>query len=390
MSLTSQLKRKEIYTEFQSVFQIPKIPNNIDLVCSPVTNHYALVGTAFDYLLRFFIKKNNPSSVTKDWVAENSLLKIEDDSKKHSVVKAIISDAKEEYQRYLSEGVITDELLSVTLKLAKIDSIYRSGYFDPDIDKVDSGDIIDLKNLIKIVDINHFKSKNICLLNPTFGKASAMVGGADADIVIDDTLIDIKTTKYFSLKNKDYYQLIGYYILSQIGKIDGEDEKVQINNVAIYFSRHGKLVSFPVRKDNKIFGLSKVDFDNFLDWFKKNVLIFNFEELETDFEDTPLKSFAKQFMKDDDFLQPITIKRKIPIFEKKKGITKKLKNIIGYKIFYYHTNLITDKKVDIKEYGDELLRKRLTKQQLDFIFGDLKSKYKNTDSWKNWMNKRIK
>jgi hypothetical protein len=37
-------------------------------------------------------------------------------------------------------------------------------------------------------------------LNPDFGFASKLVGGADADIVLDSTLIDIKTVKAATLK----------------------------------------------------------------------------------------------------------------------------------------------------------------------------------------------
>lgn len=41
----------------------------------------------------------------------------------------------------------------------------------------------------------HFIDSKGCILNPAFGEAAALVGGADADLMIDNTLIDLKTTK---------------------------------------------------------------------------------------------------------------------------------------------------------------------------------------------------
>ncbi|RLJ00615.1 MAG: hypothetical protein DRP08_06425 [Candidatus Aenigmatarchaeota archaeon] len=50
----------------------------------------------------------------------------------------------------------------------------------------------------------YFKPKKICILNPTFGRASELVHGADCDLVIDDTIIDIKTTQETKFR-RDYF-----------------------------------------------------------------------------------------------------------------------------------------------------------------------------------------
>ena len=88
------------------------------------------------------------------------------------------------------------------------------------------------------------------LLNPTFGKASRMVGGADADIVAGGMLIDIKTTKKPKLDRRHFDQLAGYYALAAIGGIDGMDKfgagGSPIDKLGIYFSRYGKLHAFSV------------------------------------------------------------------------------------------------------------------------------------------------
>ncbi len=166
---------------------------------------------------------------------------------------------KKVYQTYLKDGILSDDILRMAILLAKIDPIYRAGYVDQNINVVDNRDIQDLRNLINLVDKNSFIANKMCLLNPTFGKASVLVGGADADIVIDNQIIDFKTTKFLQLKGNDFHQLIGYYILSQLGGIDGADDSLDIQTISIYFCRHG--IVLPLR----VPAVSK----EFLEWFVK-------------------------------------------------------------------------------------------------------------------------
>jgi hypothetical protein len=144
-----------------------------------------------------------------------------------------------------------------------MDGFYRSGSIHPKLGFVEEGDITDLRNLISLVNQKTFKSKNLCLLNPTFGYGSTLVGGADADLIIDDTLIDIKTTKYLSFSQEHYNQLIGYYILSKLGKINDSME-VPISKLGIYFSRHGILHTISSYEIE-----NNINFPKFVKWFEK-------------------------------------------------------------------------------------------------------------------------
>ncbi len=262
MSLTSFIKNPDVRKKFVETFPLPKIELKAELKAPPITKHYGLVGTAFDYLLRFYIKRSNPNAITKEWVAENALSRIPGDVLKNKLKKTV-DNAKKVYLKYLENGVLSDDVLKTTILLAKIDLIYRAGYIDPNIDKVDEGDIQDLRNLINLVDKNLFTANKICLLNPTFGKASRLVGGADADIILDNQIIDFKTTKNLKLKKEDFHQLIGYYILSLIGGIDEADKYLEIKTISIYFCRHGKLLQLPAPPANSL------KTKNFIRWFKE-------------------------------------------------------------------------------------------------------------------------
>ena len=93
-----------------------------------------------------------------------------------------------------------------------------------------------------MVNRTSFTAIRRCILNPIFEKSSPDVGGADADFIIDGTLIEIKTTKYLEFKREYFRQLTGYHILNKREhNMYGELEKL-----GIYFSRFGKLFTYPI------------------------------------------------------------------------------------------------------------------------------------------------
>jgi len=263
MSLIKLLKNKDVKEKFAKEFPMPRFNLVGELIAQPKTNHYSLVGTAFDYLMRFYLKKINPSATTQEWVAE-SVVDLVDDKKTLEKIKKILSNAKKIYGKYLETGEMDEEVIKSCLLLAQLDPIYRAGVIDPNIGVVDSGDIEDMKNLIKLVKPTEFLCKKCCMLNPTFGEASTLVGGADMDILLDDTLIDIKTTKFLELKRSHFNQIIGYYILFLISGIDNAQKNTKVEFIGIYYSRHGLLYKIAI---NEV--IKNCDIQKFIMWFKK-------------------------------------------------------------------------------------------------------------------------
>ncbi|MEM2143855.1 MAG: hypothetical protein QW279_00710 [Candidatus Jordarchaeaceae archaeon] len=262
MSLTSFLRIPDVRKEFSKKFSLPK--NNLvgEMFVPPKSKHYSLVGTAFDYLMRFYLKSINPKAITRTWIAENAVELIQDTSYRQRAID-IIKLSKQNYHECLKNGKITKELIVNCLQLAQLDNIFRSDYLEPNLGVVDELDVSDLENLLELAKKQDFHAKKICVLNPTFGKASLLVGGADMDILLDGSLIDIKTTKFLELKEEYYYQLIGYYILSRIGGIDGVNEP-KIENLAVYYSRHGILLKIPIEN-----AVGSCDLSSFINWFVK-------------------------------------------------------------------------------------------------------------------------
>jgi hypothetical protein len=296
MSLINFVSLPEIRHGLEEEFTMPslKTPDNIRV--EPKTKNYGLTGTAFDYLFRFKLRRLNPTALIKRWVAEIALnflpqdydaeeLKAESKAKGIPVdvlkemidldikkqpsslrerVERLIMEAKQIYDEYIRSGIMNDEVIRATVHLAQIDPIYRAGYVDPNLGQADNLVIQELRELIEIVSDEAFISRDHCLLNPTFGDASREVGGADADFIIDGCLVDIKTTKSAKFTRNQFNQLIGYYILHDIGGVDG-DCNLTITTLGVYYSRYGELCTFPVEP------LIGRGYSSFVKWFRKKM-----------------------------------------------------------------------------------------------------------------------
>lgn len=293
MSLTRFLQNKDVKEKFSQEFTMPKLDLREEILAPPVTRNYGLVGTAFDYLLRFYIKQINPEAVTSRWIAEYAVMRFillraenamingqtmdeiigydtiisEDDRQLLEKFVGIISVAKANYSKYLKSAVVNDELIRSAILLAQLDVYFRSLVIVENIGTVDEGDITDMRNLFSIIPPSAFKARQLCILNPTFGEASVLIRGGDADLVIDDVLIDIKTTKFPEFRRDYFNQVIGYYILSRIGGIGGASPKSDIKNLGIYFSRFGVLRSMPVKEV-----VDEASLPSFIDWFKDRAI----------------------------------------------------------------------------------------------------------------------
>lgn len=282
MSLTSILGHKafqELRTKLKEDFPKPNFDMTGDLLAPPRTKNYGGIGTAFDYLLRFYLEHKNPTAVTKRWVAEGAFSLVDSLSERSNgtlyfegkrvkskdfrdKVSVQLDEARQNHETFLKTGKFTDKLFRSSLLLSQLDVIFRAGYFDPNFGNYNPEDVKDLKGLTKLINDKHFVSKKKCYFNPTFGEGSMLVGGADADLILDDLLIDIKATKHLKLDRDYVNQLIGYYVLSLIGGVSTNKRARPIKRVGIYFARHGQLWTVPIKELG-----DKRKFDDFKDWF---------------------------------------------------------------------------------------------------------------------------
>ncbi len=288
MSLTSIISDKrfqELRDKFKTVFPRPQINLTGELVAPPQTNNHSIVGQAFDYLFRFTLEQRHKAKVKSwgGWVADSSYRMItqtvsatnsktimvgyrrdipKDRKEFLKMLETEYSNAKQNYQKYLADGILTDDIIKSALYLSRLDVTFRAGMIDSNLGNESEHDIKDVRQLISVINHDHFKVDNHCFLNPTFGHGSQLVGGADADLIIDDTLIDIKVSKNLAVERDHLNQTIGYYILSLIGGVNNDENFKPIKNVGLYFARHGVLWKVPL----STFADEKTFLD-FKDWF---------------------------------------------------------------------------------------------------------------------------
>jgi hypothetical protein len=266
MSLTSFLQQSDVRAKFKQEFPKPKLVPSQEILAPLLSTTPRLIGTAFDYLMRFHTKYVNPKAIEQEWIAEKSLRVLTRPGFKRLYEQGYltITQAKENYLDFLKTGQATEALIQSALGLAKLDSMYRSGKIEENLQQLEEKDVEDLKNLIALIEREKLKSAGVVVLNPTFGLASKLVGAADGDLILDDLLMEIKTFSKFKWERDDFNQLIGYYTLARIGSIDGAPPKHEIKRLGIYFSRHAYLHVIPVEDviDERLFS-------QFLLWFQE-------------------------------------------------------------------------------------------------------------------------
>lgn len=276
MSLTSLLSRPDVTAKVNSLR--PRMPRKVSapLRVQPRSNHYMIVGTAFDYLLRFELQRKAPHAVAKRWVAEHvpniiwrehdngtSFVHLTKDDKGIISLASESMEADEELARevagrarnvvenartavatYLKNKSPTRpeqvDLATHAIRLAKLDGMYRALRLDPSFEDADHADVEDLLDMLAIVPIDSLIHSELLFLNPTFEESSKLVGGADTDLISGDMLVDFKTTKRSEMRAKDLDQLLGYFFLAR-NQRRVDSGFPEIKKLALYFCRHGYL-----------------------------------------------------------------------------------------------------------------------------------------------------
>jgi len=164
MSLVSLVKDAEIQALLNPIIQT--IPRTLELPLKvPAQRPRArLVGTAFDYAVRFELQRLSPHARTRPWIAENaaaavalaSLTKVNVQgistspisTKVAATYQRIVAEARAFVGAYLAKQSTTatdrEEMAKHALRLARLDAYYRNEYLDPEPETIARGDLPDL------------------------------------------------------------------------------------------------------------------------------------------------------------------------------------------------------------------------------------------------------
>lgn len=223
-----------------------------------------VVGTAFDYIARWIIASYvevNAYEALENLIAEKGVLYCRIIAKENNInVDDIYRKAIDKVKSFINGYTDKKKIIEIAIFFAKLEHIFRKGLGLYNIDlnyllSVEEEIIADLESLYDVFEQkfihNGIVNKNSTVIyNPTFGGASVICGGADADIFIDGTLYDFKCTKKCGYIWSDVAQLVGYYLLDNIAKKNKDNSNClngcDIKRVAFYRARYGEIEYFDV------------------------------------------------------------------------------------------------------------------------------------------------
>lgn len=225
------------------------------------------IGTAFDYAFRVELERRNGRVQQQEWVAEVGLAKLKRKAQSSRTLARILRGAGLSYPRTRRlgptirkvEAAIRDarlftnryvrnpsprsstklKLAAHAFRLARFDAIHRAGRHDKLFVKPRDGDLEEIVSMLDAVPWATFKKRRT-LLNPTFGDYSHAVGGADADLITGDMLLDIKVKQDAVIEKEDIRQVVGYLLLARAARRSGA-KLPELKTIGIYFARHSHL-----------------------------------------------------------------------------------------------------------------------------------------------------
>lgn len=218
----------------------------------PQAGNPSRVGMAFDYWFRAWLARTWPAIPRTEgkWIAEYGLdyltLALDGEATAERA-RARMAETMALYAQYIAgdHSVLADYLRSCLFK-ANLDYLYRAPVSPDELDyfSEDPRDLVDLHSLVELTQRQEgfFDPRSRLILNPSFGDPSILVGGADADILLDDTLLEIKVHGRAKSPQVQWVrQLVGYWLLSAM---NGGPEG--ITHIGLYLARNGEFYRTPM------------------------------------------------------------------------------------------------------------------------------------------------
>ena len=244
MSLKTILASPATTAFFKGRVQVPKVDSPLLVRVSRGEGSPQLVGSGFDYALRFGLQARFPCLARQTAGERGAELGFSFGHSPDDVSNALLEahNAIEVARKGAAGTELTSDVAAACLRLAAFESIYRSGRPDGFTRHPAATEVAELQALFEIVPWEEFTPEERIHLNPTFGEGSRAVGGADADLVLDDTMIEVKTVARSRLSLAIIRQLLCYAILARRFGLDGDDSSTEITELGVYFARAGSLV----------------------------------------------------------------------------------------------------------------------------------------------------
>ncbi|WP_189059390.1 hypothetical protein [Deinococcus daejeonensis] len=241
-SLTAYLRgTPEARQAIRAALGVRTHPAPAPLRAAPQGANPGLVGTAFDYAFRFLLEGLNPglTAVKGALIARAAALVLDCER-----TLAAVDEAETTLQEVAGGQPFEARHAHAAVVLASFEVVARTGRFAELVGVVPGAAREDVLGLVQAIPREAFRAERQLILNPRFA-AAGRVGGADADVLLDDLLIEVKATRHLTLDGDYLQQLTGYLVLDRLGGTVGSQEPVR--RLGVYYARHGVLQVLPVK-----------------------------------------------------------------------------------------------------------------------------------------------
>ncbi|MEQ8472458.1 MAG: hypothetical protein RIC35_14790 [Marinoscillum sp.] len=220
------------------------------------------VAKAYDYMFKVITSTINSCNEFGfkliDSVFESATKKLEENNQyteKVSQLRKHLSTSKELVKKYRISQRIDLEVIAAFIFLDNfhLENPYARSFLRiPDVRLSYETEVNQLWDLYSSTDWTRFKAKERFLQCPNFSGHRFITGAGD--ILVDDTLIEVKTTRYNKIKRSDLNQVILYSFIEVLDQKERYDPK-KIYKVGLYYSRTDYLHVF-----DKYFGYNRKEF----------------------------------------------------------------------------------------------------------------------------------
>lgn len=258
MSLVGLIRRPDVREAFDRLATPERTPahmRGLPLLVPDGGGPQGLAGTAFDLVARAQIARDLRKPGVTFHERDRTGSRIEDHLEmvplhpEHEVrIRDGIRTAQREAADYAAGRGDLGRLIEQAQYYALAEMAYRSS-------SIPNGEFRPMQSvsdeLMRLIELfapgARYAPKTLCILNPGF-ISGRWVGGADADLVVDATLVDLKTTAKPGVAVDMLRQLAGYAALQVIGGIetDGDPHTAPFEKVELYFARYGATATWTV------------------------------------------------------------------------------------------------------------------------------------------------
>lgn len=252
--------------DFKTYSGIPPFTNYEVMSEYKLTNSYdsGLVGTAFDYLSKIICAYYTNTELSAKEFEQPQITSFLEETKNKSIL-ILYKKMQKHIDSLLANRSnnleISEDFIDGIILMAKLENLWRSGFLPVATKKeilkpTEKMVYEDISSLVKNFD-NVFikngliKPDSLITYNPRYSaNIRVALGGIDADICINETLYDYKTTRNHGFMIKDSMQITSYYLFYLMDRIMSSTVQMQrhrIERIALYKARFGQIEYFDVK-----------------------------------------------------------------------------------------------------------------------------------------------